>query len=115
RYREFEVARVDADAGAGERHAFGVTGQLELRGTGAQGFKVEVAIGQNEDQAAIDATVHASGHLQDLVGTEMEAMQHVATTLDNVAVAGVVDDHGVESGHVERRLPGSRHGEQPRL
>ena len=56
--------------------------------------------------------VHPPRHLQDLVGAEIQAMQHVAAALDHVAVAGVVDHHGVESADVERRLPGRGHREQ---
>ena len=53
--------------------------------SGAVGFRrgeVDVAIGQDEDAAALDATVHAPRHLQDLVGAEVLLREHVAPALD---------------------------------
>ena len=58
--------------------------------------------------------MHPSRHLQDLVGAEMEAMEHVAAPVHHVAVSGVVDDHRVETRNVEGRLTGGRHGQQER-
>ena len=67
------------------------------------------------DLAAGHAAVHPARHLEDLVGAEVEPVEHVAAPLDDVAVAGVVDHHGIEPADVERRLAGRGHREQEGL
>ena len=59
--------------------------------------------------------MYPSRHLQDLVGAEVDPRQDVAPVLDDVRESRVVDDHGIESPHVERTLAGRGHGEQERL
>jgi hypothetical protein len=103
-----------AQRGARERHALGVAGELELGLGRAQRGEVEVAVAEDEHPPALDAAVHAAGHLEDLVGPEVGAGEHVAPPLDDVGEAGVVDDHRVEAAHVERALAGRRHGEHVR-
>ncbi len=58
--------------------------------------------------------MHAPGHLQHLVGAEVQTREHVAAALHDVGVARVVDDHRVEAGDVERRLARRRHRQQER-
>ena len=49
--------------------------------------------------------MHPPRHLEDLVGTEVEPLEHIAAPLHHVAVAGVVDHHRVEPAHVEADWP----------
>ena len=63
----------------------------------------------------LDAAVHAPRHLQNLVRAQMHAREHVASAVDHVGEARVVDDDGVEPRHIQRTLPGRRHREEERL
>src|SRR6266516_2991941 len=57
----------------------------------------------------------SSGHLQNLVGAEVQSGEHILSALDDVAEAGVVDDNCVEPVNVERALPRSCHRKEVRL
>src|SRR5262245_8973741 len=59
--------------------------------------------------------MHSAGHLQDFVCAKVRLRQHVAAMLDHVGESCVIDDHRIESLHVERALPGSGHSEHVRL
>ena len=113
RNRELEILGVHAERGAGDGHPLGVARELELGRGGHQLLEDEVAVAQDPHLASRDPAMHAAGHLEDLVGAEVHPVQHVAAALDDVAVARVVDHHGVEPAHVERALPRRGHGEQP--
>ncbi len=76
---------------------------------------MNVAIGEYEDPSARDAAVYSTGHLQDLVGAEVEPGEDVLAALDDVAEASVVDDHSVEALNVESALPRRRHCEEIRF
>ena len=115
RHRQVELAGIDAQRGAGDRHPLGVAGQLELGRRGPQLLEDEVAVGEDEDLAVGDPPVHPPRHLQDLVGAEVQPVQHVAAAVHHVGVAGVVDHHGIEAADVERRLPRGGHREQERV
>ena len=112
RHRQVQVAGVDAQLGAGERDAFGVAGKLKFWRPGSQRGEIELTVGQDCDFAAANPAVHASGHLQDFVGSEIQPVQHVAPVVHDVAVSRVVDHHGVETGKIERRLTGRSHRQQ---
>ena len=115
RDRQLEGIGAHAQIGAGERHAFRITGELELRLGGTQCLEANVAIAQDEHAPARDAPVHATGHLQNLIGAEMHAREHVAAAIDDVREARVVDDDRVEPWHIERTLPGGGHRQEERL
>jgi hypothetical protein len=106
RDRELQLVGAHAQRRAGERDPLRVAGELELGLGGAQRREVDVAVAEDEHPPALDAAVHAAGHLEDLVAPEVRAGEHVAPALDHVGEARVVDDHGVEPAHVERALPG---------
>ncbi len=114
RDREVEVTRVHADRRAGDRDPLGIAGELKLRRRGPQLLELEVAIAEDGDLTALDPPVHAAGHLQDLVGTQVQPVEHIAAALDHVAVAGVVDHHRVQPTDVEGGLARGRHREQER-
>ena len=114
RLRQVEVAGIHAQRGTGDRHPLGVAGQLELRRRGAQFLEYQLAVAEDRDLAVGNAAMHPPGHLQDLVGAEVEPVQHVAAAIHLVGVARIEDDHGVEPAHVERRLARGRHGQQER-
>ena len=82
---------------------------------GSQRAELDVAVGQDEHAPALDAAVHAPGHLQDLVGAEVLLREHVAPAIDDVEELHVVDDHRVEPAHVERALARRGHREEVRL
>jgi hypothetical protein len=115
RDRELQLVGAHAQRRAGERDPLRVAGELELGLGGAQRREVDVAVAEDEHPPALDAAVHAAGHLEDLVAAEVRAGEHVAPALDHVGEARVVDDHRVEPAHVERALPGRGHGEHVRL
>ena len=114
RNRKVEIARIDPERGAGDRHPFGIAGQLEFGRCRPKLIEDEVAVAQNDDLAIRDAPVHTPRHLQDLVGAEVEAMEHVAAALHDVAVSSVVDHHRVEPADVESGLAGCRHRQKER-
>ena len=115
RYRQFEVGRVDAKCCASDRQSFGVACQLEVGRTGPKRSEVEFAIRKDHYFAASHAAMHATRHLEDFVGTEIQAMQDIPAPLDDVAVPCVVDHDRVEAGKIQRRLPRCRHCEEIRL
>ena len=114
RHGEVQVSSVHPERRAGDRHALRVAGELELRRGGPQRREIELAVAENEDLAVGHPPMHPSRHLENLVGSEIEAVEHVAAALDHVAVTRVVDDDGVEAGHVQRGLTRRRHREQER-
>ena len=83
-------------------------------GVGRSCVEDEVAVAQDDDFAVRDAPMHTAGHLQDLVGAEVQAMENIAAALHDVAVTSVVDDHRVEPADVERRLAGGSHRQEKR-
>ena len=100
RHRQIEGIGAHAEIGAGERDTLAVTGKLELGFGGTQRRKADVAIAQDVHTPALHAAVHAPRHLQDLVGAEVHAREHVATAIDHVGETRVVDDDGVEPRHI---------------
>ena len=109
---QVEVLGVHTERGAGDRHALGVAGELELRGRGPELVEREIAIAQDVHLPTGDAAVHAARHLQDLVGSEVQPGEDVPPPLHHVGVAGIIDHYGVEPRDVQRRLPGGGHGEE---
>ena len=59
--------------------------------------------------------MYAAGHLENLVGAEVELGEDVLSALDDGGEARVVDDHRVEALDVQRALPCRRHREEVRL
>ena len=114
RHRQIEVARIHTDGRTGNGHPLRISRELEFGRRGAERGEVELPIAQNRHFAVGHPAVHPSRHLQDLIGAEMQAMEHVAAPLHHVAVSGVVDDHGIETRHVEGRLTRGRHRQQER-
>jgi hypothetical protein len=115
RHGELELVGADSEIRACERDALGVAGELKFRRRRPQRLEPDVAVGENEHAAAGHAPVHASGHLQDLVRAEVHAREHVAPAIDHVREPRVVDDHRVQSLHVERALTRGGHREEIRL
>ena len=115
RHRQFEGVRLHAEVGAGERHALGVARQLKVGCRGLERFEPDIPVTQDEHATVLHTTMHAPGHLQDLVRAEMHAREHIAAAVDHVGEAGVVDDDGIEPRHIQRALPGRRHREEERL
>ncbi len=101
RHRQIELARVHAERRAGDGHPLRVAGQLELRRRRLELLEHKLAVAQDVDLAAFHAPVDAARHLEDFVRAEVEPRQHVATPLDDIGVARVVDHHGVEAADVE--------------
>ena len=66
-------------------------------GPGTQLLEVDLAVAEDVHLAVGHPAVDPARHLEDLVGAEVEPVQHVPAALDHVAVARVVDDHGVEA------------------
>ena len=85
---------------------------MELGCGGLETLEGEIAVAQDVDLAAFHAPVHATRHLEDFVGAEVQPRQHVAAARDDVRVARVVDHDGVEPADVERGLAGGGHGQE---
>ena len=115
--RHGQVERVGAHAKVrtGHRHTLAVARQLKLRRRWPQRGELDVAVGQNEHAPARHAAVHTPGHLEYLVGAEMEPREHIAPAVHDVRKTRIVDDHSVEPAHVQRTLPSSRHRQEVRL
>ena len=115
RHRQVQLVGAHAQCRARERHALAVASQLELGSCGPQRLELDVAVAQYEHAPARHAPMHAPGHLQNLVGAEVQAREHVLAALHQVGEPRVVNDHRVEALHVQRALPGRRHRQQERL
>src|SRR5262249_11349603 len=90
-HREIEVPSVDTEGSAGDRHPLRIPGQLELGGRGAELIENEIAVAQDDDLPIRHPPMDPTGHLEDLVGAKVEAMENVSAALDHVPVPGVVD------------------------
>ena len=115
RHREFELVGAHSQIGARHRHASTVARQLELRRGGPQRREIDVAVRENEDASTGHATVNATRHLENLVGAEVHAGQHVAATVDDIRESRVVNDDRIQALNIERTLPCRRHREQVRF
>ncbi|MBK8003516.1 MAG: hypothetical protein IPK12_06100 [Gemmatimonadetes bacterium] len=111
-HRQLQLGGIHAERGAGDGHALGIPRQLELGRRGPELLEDQLAVGEDVHLAVGHAAVHPPRHLQDLVGAKVQAVQDVAALVHHVGVARIVDHHGVEPAHVERRLPRRRHGQQ---
>ena len=115
RHRQVEFVGPHTEVGAGERHPLGVPRQLKVRLGGLHRRPVQIAIAQDVYPAIIDPAVYSPRHLQDLVGAQMRAGEHILSVFDHVRESRVVDDHRVEPLDVQGALSSGGHREKERL
>src|SRR5689334_8354351 len=112
RYGQIELVGGNAKVGARHRDPLGVASELEFRRGWSQRSKVNIAVRENEDSAALDASVNAPRHLQNLVRAKVETCENIFATLDDVAEASVVDNDGVEAMNIEGALTRGGHRQE---
>src|SRR6266542_1423918 len=115
RHGKIELVRCDAEVRARQSDALGISRELKLRLRRRERAELDVAIRQNKNPSARNTAMNTSGHLQNLVRAEVQAREDVLPFFDEIAEARVVDDHRVETVHVQRALAGGGHREEVRL